>query len=238
MRPLGLIPARGGSKRLPRKNLALLRGRPLLAYAIDAARLSGLFDDIVVSTEDSEIADVARSYGAVIPFMRPNEWAVDAVALVDVCLHAVTALAEQGQRYDALCLLVPTSPLRTADDIRGAWNAFRESGASFLMSVTDFDHSPFLALRERDGGALEPFWGHDFIRQSQDLPRVVRHNGAVVIADVAALLRERTLYGNDLRGYYMPRLRSIDVDHPDDLILADCLMARLAEGAPGASFGR
>lgn len=235
-RVLCLVPARGGSKRLPGKNIAPLDGRPLLAYTLDAAHNSGLFDEIVVSTDDAAVAEVARRARAVVPFTRPAEHADDRARIVDVCLHALTALEGRGRAYDVLYVLQPTCPLRTATDIREAWRLFVDAGAPALVSVTDFDHPPFWALSAEADGRLSPLWGADAMRKTQELPRVVRPNGAIAIARVEALRRERTFYGAGVIGYHMPRWRSIDIDDAEDLAVAECLLehrARLAAVGAG-----
>lgn len=226
MGPLGLVPARGQSRRLPGKHLAVLHGKPLIAYTIEAARESGIFDEVYVSTDSVEIAAIARDYGAAVPFLRPADLASDTATLVDACLHALDYFDQAGQRHDTVCMLQATCPLRTAVDIAEAWALFARSGAPFLMSVTDFDHPPFWALEAQPDGTLAPFWGCDVMRKTQELPRLVRPNGAIAIANVQSLRRERTFYAPGLIGYSMPRLRSIDVDEPIDLALAEWLLNR------------
>ena len=223
---LCIIPARGGSKRLPRKNLALLADRPLLAYTIEAALQSQVFEQVCVSTEDEGIANVARQYGASVPFIRPPELSADSVGVVQVCLHALDFFAEHSLRSDILGVLLPTSPLRTAGDIQDAYERFLSSDADFLMSVTDYVYSPFQALHEQEG-FLKPFWDPTYYRKhSQELPRVVVDNGAIYLMHVEAFRRERIFYGKRLIGHYMPQERSIDVDDAYTFELANLLLQR------------
>jgi N-acylneuraminate cytidylyltransferase len=223
---LCLVPARGGSKRFPRKNIAALHGKPLLAYTVEAGLDSGLFDEVLVSTDDEEIAAVARRYGGTVPSLRPAEFATDAARIVHVCLHTLDLLESQGRTYDTLCVLQPTCPLRTAADIREAWTLFERTDAPFLLSVTTFEHPPFWALARDADGTLRPVYGPDALLRSQDLPDVVRPNGAIALARVDALRRERTFYGAGMVGFLMPRLRSFDIDEPDDLPLVEFVMER------------
>jgi CMP-N-acetylneuraminic acid synthetase len=227
-RRLCLVPARGGSQRVPRKNIAPLAGRPLLAWTVEAAVGSGLFQRVVVSTEDEEIARVAERHGAAV-LARAAELATSAATGVEVCVDAIERLAAAGEHFDVLAFLLPTAPLRTADDLRGAWRRFVEGDADFLMGVTDYAIPPFWALEERDG-YLRPYWGHEYLVKSQELPRVCVDNGAVYLARIEAFLRERTFYGERLVGYRMPRERSVDIDEPVDLALAAFFLERRQRG--------
>ena len=225
-RRLCLVPARGGSQRVPRKNVAPLAGRPLLAWTVQAALDSRLFQRVVVSTEDAEIARIAEGHGATV-LPRPAGLATSTATGVDVCVDALERLGAAGETFDVLAFLLPTSPLRTAADLRGAWARFVERDADFLMAVTDYAIPPFWALEEREG-FLRPYWGHEYLVKSQELPRVCVDNGAVYLARVDAFLRERTFYGERLVGHWMPRERSVDVDEPVDLALAEFFLARRA----------
>lgn len=227
-RTLCVIPARGGSKRVERKNVRDLRGKPLIAYTIEAGLDSGVVDEVVVSTEDEEIATVAREYGATVPFTRPAELATDTAQVVDVCEHAVDYYESAGEPYDVLVVLLPTTPLRTSWDLRAAYERFGgHEDAEFLMCVTDYSYSPFEALRFR-GDWLERFWNRNeyYELRSQDKPDVVVDNGAAYIMDVDAFRREGIFYGERLVGHWMPPERSVDVDEEFDLMLAEFLLER------------
>jgi CMP-N-acetylneuraminic acid synthetase len=215
---------------MPRKNVAALAGRPLLAWTVEAALESGLFQRVVVSTEDEDIARVAERHGAAV-LPRAAALATSTTTGVDVCVDAIERLHEGGDHFDVLAFLLPTAPLRTAGDLRGAWARFVERDADFLMGVTDYAIPPFWALEERDG-YLRPYWGHEYLVKSQELPRVSVDNGAVYLARVEAFLRERTFYGDRLVGYWMPRERSVDVDEPVDLALAEFFLSRRAGVSP------
>lgn len=230
-----LIPARGGSKRFPRKNVALLKGKPVLAYVVQAALGSGVFTDVWVSTDDAEIAAVATCYGAKV-HERPAALAGDQATLVQVALDFADWLDGQGRLPERLCIVLPTAALLQADDLRHAFALFTERKADFTMAVTTYLESPFHALEEVDGH-LRLFFGAEYARQSQKLPRVVVDSGYFYFVRVGALREERTLYGERLVGYPIPRERSIDIDEPAHLAIAEALLevavarAVRAEGA-------
>lgn len=227
-RILGLIPAKGGSVRVARKNLRVLGGKPLLQWAIESARDSGCLDRVIVSTEDAEAANVARACGADVPFTRPDHLARDPYGVVDVCLHALDALQAQGDTFTHLVILLPTSPFRRAQHVRDALERFRASGADFLMSVTQLDTS-LLAAHVARGAFMEPLhpeWlGRLGARASkEELPILVKANGAVVVADVKRLRAERDYYVYPLAYYTMPSPAGLDVDTEEDLQYAQYLM--------------
>lgn len=227
-RVLGLIPAKGGSTRLTKKNIRPLAGRSLLAWTAEAARASGVIDRLVVSTEDAEVAETARRLGIDVPFMRPQELARDPAGVVQVALHALEALEAAGEHYDTLITMLPTCPLRSADDIRDAYRLFHERGRPFVLSVSEFEHTPFAALGPTDDGRLEPYIPKFFGRKSQEMPKAYRPNGAVHVLDVAAFCRAKSDLAQPLVGYVMPRDRSFDIDTEDDLRAAEIHLTLLA----------
>ncbi|WP_137938073.1 acylneuraminate cytidylyltransferase family protein [Chitinivorax sp. B] len=224
MTTLTLIPAKGGSTRLPHKNILPLGGKPLLAWAADAARQSGVCGRIIVSTEDEAVTSVAQQYGIEVPFIRPAELGRDPAGVVQVALHAIQALREQGDEYTRLIILLPTSPFRTADDIRQACALFEQQQAQFLMSVSPFDHTPFAAMKLEDG-AVSPWFPDYFGRKSQEMPAAYRPNGAIHVLDVAAFEVARSYFGQPLYAYQMPWPRSLDIDTPADLAMAEAVLA-------------
>ena len=224
-RVLGLIPAKGGSTRLAKKNIRPLAGRSLLAWTAEAARASGLLDHLIVSTEDEEVAAAARALDIDVPFLRPLELARDPAGVVQVALHALETLEAAGERYDTLVTMLPTCPLRSADDIRGAYELFTARGRPFVLSVSEFEHTPFAALGPTEDGRLEPYMPQYFGRKSQEMPRAYRPNGAVHVLDVAAFRRAKSDLAQPLVGYVMPRERSFDIDTEDDLRAAEVHLA-------------
>ena len=218
-----LIPARGGSRRFPRKNIAPLDGRPLLGWAIEAARTSGVFGDVWVSTDDAEIAAVASRYGARV-HERPRALGADDATIAQVALDFAERRATAGAAADHLGIVLPTAALLRAEDLRGGWDLLRARDADFAVAVTTYLESPFQALEEVDGH-LRLFFGSDGVRQSQKLPRVVVDSGYFYFVRVAALRETRALYGERLVGYPIPRERSIDIDEPGHLVIAEALLA-------------
>ncbi len=222
-----IIPAKGASKRLKRKNLALLAGKPLLAYPIETAMASGVCGEITVSTEDEEIANVARRYGANVPFLRPDYLAHDPYEAEDVCLHVLERYEQEGQRFDTLVLLLATAPFCAAKDVRECLRIFREHDGKFLMSVSRMHPHYYYAMRfNQDGMTMSPVFDDDHLHMRVRPPTPVRCNGAVTVMDVEAFREARTYYGKPLLGYEMPAERSIDVDTKDDLLYAEVLLQR------------
>ena len=223
MRPLCVIPARRGSKRLPLKNLLLLDGKPMLAYTIAAAIESGVFDRVYVSTEDDEIASAAKAAGAA-PHPRPAELAGDLVSATDVCLEIEQSLRAKGNVYDAIVCLQPSSPLRNAEDIRSSWERFVASGANYLVSVTSIDpHYFHWAVHETPRG-WEMYFGDKFMLERPLLPPVFRPNGAIKIGTIPALTATRNFFGKPMNVYEIPEERSVHVAERFDFEVAEHLL--------------
>ncbi len=204
------IPARGGSKRLPRKNLLEIDGRPMIAHTIEAAQKSKLADTVYVCTEDDAIAKVAEQYGASV-FRIPAEMAEDNVSSTTPCLALYDHMLAQGQPVEYLFNLQPSSPLRTADDITGSLARIRETDADYLVSVTPIDpHYFHWALLEKDGD-WAMYFGAEFLRERLYLPDVYRPNGAIKLARAARLRETGHYFGKNLTVYEMPEERSIHV---------------------------
>lgn len=212
-RVLALIPARGGSKGLPGKNIREVGGRALLDWTIAAARASLHVDRVVLSSDDPAIMAVARACGCDVPFRRPDALATDVATTLDVVLHALDALPE----FDVLVLLQPTSPLRTAADIDAAVERMIDTGASSCVSVCEVEQSPYWMYRIDNNGVLKPIieQPHGASRR-QDLPQVYVLNGAVYVADVERLRAARAFVTADTVAYPMPLERSIDIDTAAD----------------------
>lgn len=227
MNVLGLIPARGGSKGIPGKNIVPLAGKPLLAWTCEAARASRALSRVVLSTDDAKIAEVGRAYGVEVPFLRPPELARDDTPSVDVAIHALEWLANhEGWQAEVLVLLQPTSPLRRAEHIDAAVAKLERTGADTVVSVVVVPHHfhPWSVMKQ-NGVWLEDFLpsppGPDRFRR-QNLPRLFARNGpAVLVARVATILTRRSFYGERVAGYEMDRGTSVDIDDRDDLELAE-----------------
>ena len=234
MNVLGVVPARGGSKAIPRKNLASIAGRPLLAYTVDAVRASRRLTRVVVSTEDAAIADAARALGLEVPFLRPVELASDDTPMLPVLQHASRALARDGFAADAVVLLQPTSPFRRAEHIDRAVDLLESTGADSVVSVVEVPHpfTPVSVLR-LDGERLHPYLDGDTVARRQDKPRLFARNGpAVVAVRTPVVVEQGRLYADDTRALVMSAEDSVDIDEPFDLLVAEAVLARRAgEGA-------
>jgi pseudaminic acid cytidylyltransferase len=216
---VALIPARGGSKRLHRKNVVDFLGRPIIAYTIQAALAANSFDRVVVSTEDDEIRSVANSFGASV-HRRRSELAADSAGLVDVCLDYLDQESSAGRGWDVLACLYATAPLRTAEDIRATVALIDPPACEFAIAVTVYDHQPHQALRFSSDGDLAPMWPELVTRRASDLPMLRAGNGSTYVVSVPAFRQAKSFYGSRLKGYDMPRNRSVDIDTSDDLELA------------------
>lgn len=224
---LAVIPARGGSKRLPRKNCLLLHGKPLVVYSIEAALKSLYIDEVLVSTDDEEIANVARLAGASVPFQRPAEISTDESASVDVVCHVINYYQEnEGKVFDYVVLLQPTSPLRTAAHIDKAFALLAEKKADAIISVCETEHSPLWANQLPPDGSMVQFFSQDLLgKRSQDLPVYYRLNGAIYICDTLRFLREKTFFIADrIFAYQMEQLDSVDIDTELDFIVCEAVL--------------
>ena len=221
-RLVALIPARGGSKRIPGKNVVPFFGHPMLAYTIAAAKATGLFEDVVVSTDSETIGEVAAWYGAQV-VQRPAALATDEAELVDVALHALDVL--NGPSVDAFCLLMPNCPLRRSRDIAAHYEAFCEPGRTFqISSVPYLGVYPHWALAQDAQARGRWFWSRDFLQRSQTLDPVSCPTGAIWWVDAAAFRAQRTFYGDPFHLAPISFVRGLDLDHPEELDLATLLV--------------
>jgi len=223
---LGLITARGNSKGIPKKNIAPAAGRPLIAWTIEAARWARSIDRVVVSTDDPEIAAVSRQWGAEVPFSRPDELARDDSPHIPVVIHAVEWLMkEEGYHPDYVMLLQPTSPLRESQDIDAAVALAVEKGADAVVSGFEAPAHPYIIKRIDAQGRLADYVDcPEGYLPRQALPPAYALNGAVFLVRRQVLLDEQTLYPANTLAYIMPPERSLDVDTPWDLHLADLIL--------------
>jgi len=226
---LTIIPARGGSKRLPRKNILSLAGKPLIAWTIEAAKNARTAKTICVSTDDPEIARIATEYGADVPFLRPAELASDTATSVAVALHALDWYKSQGLNFDTMLLLQPTSPLRSSKDIDDAFELFKKNNANSVTSVCEVDHSPLWSNTLPANLSMDGFIPESVKNlRSQDLPTYYRLNGALYLVRTDVLLRERSFIASTGSfAYIMPRDRSIDIDTKLDFIVAESILSGL-----------
>ncbi|MBI5221554.1 MAG: acylneuraminate cytidylyltransferase family protein [Candidatus Magasanikbacteria bacterium] len=234
MKVLGIITARGGSKGIPGKNIKLLNGKPLIAYSIEEALKSRVFDSLIVSTDDPVIADVSRSYGADVPFMRPADLAQDGTPTLPVLTHAVDWLKKnKNLTFDVVVLLQPTTPLRRSFHIQEAVKLFNDKGGDSIVSVFEVPghYNPHWQFKLDESGKLSIFTGESFekiIRRRQDLPKTYTRNGAIYAFKPALLLGDvPTFYGNDIRAYIMDEKYSVNIDSMEDFKLAELAIKEL-----------
>ena len=221
-----IVPARGGSKGLPGKNLRPLAGDPLIVHSLRAALAARLVSRIIVSTDCDEIARVCAAVpGVEVPFRRPAELATDAASAVDVYLHAADWLAEEmGTPPQALCVLLPTSPLRRPGDVDAAIALFHAKQAEVVISVTETKPVAWLQTMDADGRLSPAADGGASVANRQDLPGAWQPNGSVYVLDIEALRRTRTYFGPATYGLTLPPDRSVDIDTETDFLLAETLL--------------
>jgi len=223
---LAIVPARGGSKGIPDKNLAPLCGRPLIVYTADAVRHSSRVTRAIVSTDSPAIADVARACGLEAPFMRPAALAADDTPMLPVLQHALEQVRNDGFHPDAVVVLQPTSPLRRAEHIDGAIALLEQSGADSVVSVVEVPHqfNPVSVL-SLEGDRLRPFLGGTTVTRRQDKPRVFARNGPAVLAVRTGTIDRGSLYGDDCLPFLMQPEDSLDIDSPSDLSLVEYVLS-------------
>ncbi|KOA21128.1 CMP-N,N'-diacetyllegionaminic acid synthase [Clostridium homopropionicum DSM 5847] len=221
---LAIIPARGGSKGIPHKNIMKINNKPLIAYSIEAAKESKFIDFILVSTDDIEIKNVSLNYGAKVPFLRPEEISNDTAKSIDVVLHAVEFLKSQGEEFHYVVLLQPTSPLRSSQDIDNAIEIVMKKEAESLVSVCEASENPVL-MRVIEDNKLKSFveFKGDNLRR-QDLPRFYIFNGAIYINSVEMLFKEKTFVDEATIPFVMDSKKSIDIDNMLDSKLAELIL--------------
>ena len=231
MQILGLIPARGGSKGIPHKNITPLAGKPLLAYTCEAALHSRFLTRTLLNTDDPEIAAVGRECGVEVPFLRPPELAQDETPILPVIQHALDWLLEHDNFVpEAVVLLQPTSPLRKSWHIDAAVSLLVDSGADTVVSVVEVPHNfnPVSVMRLDEDGYLTPFMVGPQILRRQDKPRVYARNGPAVLIVRREVLLQGQLYGDRIYPYLMDRISSLDIDDVTDLRIAECWLQEKA----------
>jgi CMP-N,N'-diacetyllegionaminic acid synthase len=212
---LGIVPARGGSKGIPRKNVRLLCGKPLIAYTAAAARKSSRLTRVLLSTDDPEIARIGKESGLDVPFLRPAELAQDATPMIDVVLHAIRWAQEHGERYDAICLLQPTSPLRSAETIDHCLDALWQHDVDTVVSVRPVptEYNPHWVFFQNSDGMLQPSMPRsEPIPSRQQLPPAYHRDGNVFAAKTQIVIERGSLYGDKILGVLSPEGEACDLD--------------------------
>lgn len=229
MQVLGLITARGGSKGVPRKNIRILNGKPLLQYTAEAALSASHLSRIILSTDDEEIAEVGRRCGLEVPFLRPAELARDDTPSLPVVQHAVRWLEAQGSCFDAVCLLQPTAPLRRAEDIDACIQLLEKSGADSVVTILPVppEHNPHWVYFKDRAGLLHISTGEAApIPRRQELPPAFQREGSVYVTRRDVLMEEDSLYGRRLVGHLLTEQQRVDINCPEDWTRAEHLISR------------
>lgn len=225
MRKIAIIPARSGSKGLKNKNVKLLNGKPLLAYTIEAAIKSKVFDTIMVSTDSIKYANIAKKYGAEVPFLRSKKNSSDGATTQDVILEVLDSYNKIGLSFDAFCILQPTSPLRTYKDIIGAYNLFIEKAKVAVVSVCEVDHSPLWCNTLKKNLSIDNFINKSIVnKRRQNLNNYYRVNGAIYFVYIKEYLKNSLFYRKGSFAYIMERYKSIDIDNIEDFNYVEYIM--------------
>lgn len=225
---LCIIPARGGSKRIPRKNIKEFCGKPMIAYSIEAAIASGLFDKIVVSTDDAEIAEIAQSYGAVVPFMRPKELSDDHTATIPVIAHAIRETCQKElSQLEAICCIYATAPFVQASYIKEAYAKLKETKASYAFSATSFPFPIQRAIRLSKDARVEMFSPENFAVRSQDLEEAYHDAGQFYWGTPEAWLEGKIIFAPHSTAILLPRHLVQDIDTPEDWMRAEFMFQTL-----------
>jgi N-acylneuraminate cytidylyltransferase len=220
---IAVIPARGGSKRIPRKNIKYFCGKPMIAWSIEVAQASGLFDHIIVSTDDAEIAAVAKQWGAEVPFMRPFELSNDYAGATEVIAHATQWAADQGFDLEAVCCIYATAPFVQVPDLKQGWEALNTGAWDYAFAATDFAAPIFRSFKQTPEGGVEMFFPEQFATRSQDLPSALHDAGQFYWGRPSAWLEGKRVFDHNSRLIIIPRWRVQDIDTPDDWRRAEML---------------
>lgn len=220
---IAVIPARGGSKRIPRKNIRNFCGKPVVAWSIEAARKAGLFEHVIVSTDDAEIAEVARKWGAETPFARPAELCDDHAGTTEVIAHATKWACDQGWPVAAVCCIYATAPFVDVEDLRRGLLALEAGSWAYAFSATDFAAPIFRSFRQDANGGIEMFFPEHFATRSQDLPAAMHDAGQFYWGRPSAWLEGKTIFASHSVPIAIPRWRVQDIDSEDDWLRAEVI---------------
>ena len=226
MRNLAVIPARSGSKGLKNKNIRMFAGKPLMAYTIESAINSNQFKCVHVSTDSLKYADIARQYGADVPFLRSEKLSTDEAGTWDTVRFVINEYLRLGNEFDTVTVLQPTSPLRTSGDIIAAFHIFEKKGAEAVVSVCETEYLPLLCNVLPENGSLNNFVDLNIVGRRQQSQQFYRINGAIYIQSVDLLMRKGELYGEKSFAYIMAKGSSIDIDDDYDFTIAELLLLK------------
>lgn len=227
---IAIIPARGGSKRIPKKNIKDFHGKPMIAYSIEAAIKSGCFDQVIVSTDDQEIADVALKWGASVPFLRPKNISDDHATTLDVIVHAIEWMEQQDIQASAVCCLYATAPFIQPCDIQKGLELLRSSSAEYCFSATSFAFPVQRALKVSNSATVEMFSPEYEQTRSQDLTEAYHDAGQFYWGQVSAFKKRNPIFSSDSKAVILPRIRVQDIDTVEDWDFAEKLYFALSVG--------
>ncbi len=223
---LAIIPARGGSKRIPRKNVRLFHGKPMIAYSIEAALNSGCFDRVIVSTDDEEIAEIARQYGAQTPFIRPAEISNDHATTMDVIHHALTWCESNGDDIDHVCCIYATAPFVAASDLKQGYEKLVNSGTvEFVFSAATYSFPIQRAIKLSENGSVSMFSPENEMVRSQDLQEAYHDAGQFYWGKKEAFMTKKAIFSEHSRVVLLPRHRVQDIDTLEDWVFAEALFS-------------
>ena len=226
---VAVIPARGGSKRIPRKNIKPFYGKPMIGWSIVAAKTSGLFERILVSTDDAEIAEVAKQWGAEVPFRRPDELSNDYAGTTEVIAHATQWMLDQGWQVTAVCCIYATAPFIQVHDLKQGLAALESSNWKYAFPVTDFAAPIFRSFREHPEGGIEMFFPEHFLTRSQDLPTALHDAGQFYWGQPSAWLNGDRIFDRHSVPVLIPRWRVQDIDSEEDWARAEIVAPLLLD---------
>ena len=224
MRNLAIITARSGSKGLPNKNILPLAGKPLMAWTIEAALKSGMYDKVMVTTDSEEYARIAREWGAEVPFFRSEENSGDRASSWDTVREVLNCYAAEGEYFDTFTILQPTSPLRSAEDIKEAYRLLEVNNASAIVSVCEADQKPHYIKTLPDNRSMDGFVQRQYNGPRQMFADYYRLNGALYVVRVADFPEDNFIYDSNCFAYVMPRERSYDIDEKLDFVIAEAVL--------------
>jgi N-acylneuraminate cytidylyltransferase len=230
-RAIAVIPARGGSKRIPRKNIRVFAGKPIIAHSIDCALRSGTFERVIVSTDDAEISTVARRFGAEVPFTRPAELSDDHTGTADVIAHAVRFVLDEGTLPSAVCCIYPTAPFLRPEDLVRGLELLESGGLQFVLAATTFAYPIFRSFRRKSSGELEMLFPEYLNTRSQDLPDVLHDAGQFYWGTPNAWLNYTNIFGEFSRVVEIPHWRVQDIDTEEDWIRAEAMASSIVTHA-------
>jgi pseudaminic acid cytidylyltransferase len=224
---VAVIPARGGSKRIPKKNIKTFYGKPMIAWSIEAAVNSGIFDKVIVSTDNEEISNISLEYGAEVPFIRPDEISDDYAVTTEVIAHSANWFKKEGLEVESITCIYATAPFLDVEDLIEGINIFESESWEYVFTVTDFAAPIFRAFRQTQSGGLEMYYPEFFETRSQDLPQALHDAGQFYIARPTTWVKNKRIFDKNSRPLIIPRYRVQDIDTEEDWERAEMMAPSL-----------